>query len=92
MNNDTPTMYWSEIVELTHETQVENFGFCTCEEQEYFPYDDCPQPTYKIVRMYRDDYSQNVTIKRGLTLAQAQAHCRRDDTHGEGWFDGYDLD
>ena len=40
---DTPTMYWSEIAELTHETQVNLFGFCTCEEQEYFPYEDCPQ-------------------------------------------------
>jgi hypothetical protein len=40
---DTPTMYWSEIAELTHETQVNLFGFCTCEEQEHFPYEDCPQ-------------------------------------------------
>jgi hypothetical protein len=40
---DTPTMYWSEIAELTHETQVNLFGFCTCEEQDYFPYEDCPQ-------------------------------------------------
>ena len=35
--------YWSDIANLTHETQVEEFGFCTCEEQEYFPYDDCPR-------------------------------------------------
>jgi hypothetical protein len=34
---------WSEIADLTHVTQVENFGFCTCEEQEQFPYDDCPR-------------------------------------------------
>jgi hypothetical protein len=27
---------------------------------------------------------------RGLTLDQAQAHCTRDDTHGEGWFHGYE--
>jgi len=34
--------YWSDMANLTHESQVELFGFCTCEEQEYFPYDDCP--------------------------------------------------
>ena len=46
--------------------------------------------TYKIVRFYFNDSPR--TIKRGLTLDEAQAHCRRDDTHGEGWFDGYDHD
>lgn len=35
--------YWSDLANLTHTTQVETFGFCTCEEQEYFPYDDCPK-------------------------------------------------
>lgn len=35
--------YWSELAELTHDTQVENFGWCGCEEQEYFPYDNCPR-------------------------------------------------
>ena len=34
---------WGELAELTHVTQVERFNFCTCEEQEYFPYDDCPK-------------------------------------------------
>lgn len=34
---------WGELAELTHETQVERFGFCSCEEQEYFPYSDCPK-------------------------------------------------
>lgn len=37
------TYYWSDIAELTHETQVEEFGWCACEEKEYFPYDDCPK-------------------------------------------------
>lgn len=40
-------MYWSEIANLTHKTQVELFNFCTCEEQEYFPYEDCPNQTNK---------------------------------------------
>jgi hypothetical protein len=45
--------------------------------------------TYKIVRMYRDSYKHS-TIKRGLTLEEAQAHCSREDTHGDGWLDGYE--
>ena len=36
-------MSWGEVAELTHETQVDRFGWCSCEEQEQFPYDDCPR-------------------------------------------------
>jgi hypothetical protein len=36
------TMYWSDLAELTHKTQVEKFNFCLCEEGEQFPYSDCP--------------------------------------------------
>ena len=43
--------------------------------------------TYRIVRFKRDD--DNEVLVRGLTLEQAQAHCQREDTHGDGWFDGY---
>jgi hypothetical protein len=34
---------WSELAELTHTTQVERFGFCTCEDLEphEYPYADC---------------------------------------------------
>jgi hypothetical protein len=42
MNQDS--ISWGELAELTHATQVERFNFCTCEEQEYFPYSDCPRP------------------------------------------------
>ena len=46
--------------------------------------------TYKIVRMYRDINKKNRTIKKGLTLEEAQEHCKREDTHESGvWFDGY---
>lgn len=34
---------WSELAELTHVTQVERFGFCTCEDLDphEYPYPDC---------------------------------------------------
>jgi hypothetical protein len=34
---------WGELAELTHTTQVERFNWCACEEQEHFPYADCPR-------------------------------------------------
>ena len=34
---------WGELADLTHATQVERFNWCSCEEQEYFPYSDCPR-------------------------------------------------
>mgnify|MGYP003115284307 CR=1 FL=1 len=61
--------------------------------------------SYKIVRMFRDYHQPSQVIKRGLTLEQAQAHCRDPETssstclHAEGkrrtelrgpWFDGYE--
>ena len=44
---------------------------------------------YKIIRFYRD-HDNRKTIRTGLTLEQAQECCSRDDTRGEGWFDGYE--
>lgn len=44
--------------------------------------------TYKIIRFYQNTPSE--VQATGLTLEEAQEHCNRDDTHGEGWFDGYD--
>jgi hypothetical protein len=44
--------------------------------------------TYKIIRFRFK--GRRRTIKTGLTLEQAQAHCSREDTHKPGvWFDGY---
>ncbi len=48
---------------------------------------------YRIIRFRFQRGSR--TIKTGLTLAEAQAHCSRPDTRGTRggvrWFDGYDL-
>lgn len=55
------------------------------EEEPAEPADDGKR--YKIVR--HRFQGEKRTIKTGLTLAEAQAWCERDDTHGEGWFDGY---
>jgi len=46
---------------------------------------------YKIVRYYAPSQNKpNRTIKTGLTLEQAQAHCNDPKTHKEGvYFDGY---
>lgn len=37
-------MYWSDLAQLTHATQVEKFGWCSCEdnEKQENPYADCP--------------------------------------------------
>ena len=43
--------------------------------------------TYKIIRFRFE--GTNGVIKKGLTLEEAQEHCQRDDTNGDGWFDGY---
>ena len=43
---------YSELAELTHETQVENFNWCGCEEQEYFPYEDCPRQEEESQTLY----------------------------------------
>ena len=48
--------------------------------------------TYKIVRYYLNDQHQDhrMVVEDSLTLEQARAHCKREDTHQKGvWFDGY---
>ena len=46
--------------------------------------------TYKIIR-FRFSGSNKI-VKKGLTLEEAQEHCQRDDTSGDGWFDGYESE
>jgi len=45
---------------------------------------------YRIIRHLFS--GQNREIHRGLTLEEAQEHCSREDTHGKGWFDGYECE
>lgn len=46
--------------------------------------------TYKIVRYFRDGRKPR-TMRRGLTLEQAQSHCSQQSTRAKdgSWFDGY---
>jgi len=46
--------------------------------------------TYKIIRFRFEGDSE--VIATGYTLEEAQEHCRSEETHGEGWFDGYDAE
>ena len=46
--------------------------------------------SYKIIRFRLN--GKNRTIKKGLTLKEAQKHCSKESTHGNGWFDGYDKE
>ena len=43
--------------------------------------------TYTIIRFRKKGKNQIIAIRQ--TLKQAQAHCNREDTKGDGWFDGY---
>ena len=47
--------------------------------------------TYKIIRFSFKTNNRRV-IKRGLTLEEAQAHCKDPATSGDGWFDGYESE
>jgi len=46
------------------------------------------EKTYKIIRFVYN--GQRHVQQRGLTLQEAKDHCQREDTHGDGWFDGYE--
>ena len=49
-------------------------------------------PVYRVIRFYRAENRKARTIKSGLTLAEAQAHCGDPATRQAGVsFDGYDY-
>jgi len=45
---------------------------------------------YCIVR-FRWDTPGGEVVLVDLSREEAEEHCQREDTHGEGWFDGFDL-
>jgi hypothetical protein len=66
-----------------------------------------PNARYRVVRFYMDRPGKKRTIKKGLTLEEARAHCRDPETSSSTckgrvglrrkrnlgpWFDGYDND
>ena len=50
--------------------------------------------TYSIIRFYAPHLNKSGrVIKRGLTLEEAQEHCKDPSTRKAGeWFDGYDAE
>lgn len=47
-DNGDVLMDWAGVADLTHATQVEYFGFCTCEDGES-AYADCPDELWEDV-------------------------------------------
>ena len=45
---------------------------------------------YKIVRVFSREDKENRTIKGGLTLEEAEAHCSLTNIYGLGWRDTYE--
>lgn len=64
-----------------------SFGWEAWEIEANDRFHHVEEKTYKIVRHRQND--NNEVVRTGLTLDEAQAHCRDEDTHGDGWFDGY---
>jgi len=48
--------------------------------------------TYKIIRFYKDNShpDHHEIIETGLTLKEAQEHCRDHETSTDEYFDGYE--
>ena len=38
---DPQNISWGELAMLTHVSQAQLFGFCTCEDSDEYPYEDC---------------------------------------------------
>ena len=46
--------------------------------------------TYRIVRFKFQ--SEKEILQEGVSLEEAQEHCNSPESHGEGWFDGYERE
>lgn len=52
--------------------------------------DYMPEPRiYRIIRFRQT--GRNRTLRKNVTLTEAQNHCQKPTTRGKGWFDGYDY-
>lgn len=79
----TPSMSWLEIADLTHETQVSNFGFCSCEDNEGRPnpYEDCPSDNPRCGCAKPNAKGWHIADDAGITfgtLKQAQNESARE--------------
>jgi hypothetical protein len=45
---------------------------------------------YRIIRYYKDTNARR-TIRKNVTLTEAQGHCHRPETKTPDWFEGYDF-
>lgn len=45
------------------------------------------EDTYTIVRFTWGQEKE--VLREGVSLQEAQDHCNREDTSGDGWFDGF---
>ncbi len=45
---------------------------------------------YNIIRFYYGHLESHTIIASNVSLAVAQEHCRRDESKGLGWSDGYE--
>ena len=46
---------------------------------------------YKIIRCYRSGNKSNRTMKKGLTIYEAQEHCSDPKTSTDAYFDAYEM-
>ena len=56
-------------------------------------FDDMPTSskggTYRIVRLYKEGDKPYKTIKRGVSLTEAEAHCTDSAKRGSPWIDAF---
>lgn len=81
-------METTPVIRHTLRCEFVRFGVgpCTCRA---VPEAEPDPRIYRIIRFRR--HGAKRTLRAHVTLAEAQAHCRRPDTKGNGWFDGFDY-
>jgi hypothetical protein len=75
---------------VTKERKVPNYPWTNDEtglDDFDQPIDDEEERVYNIVRFHKDGPSEVIEVR--VTLDEAMEHCKRPDTTGDGWFDGW---